>query len=43
VKRNIFLFLSLAGLLTFTYFFEEVGGIKKREAIRVSKAFYIYL
>ncbi|TDJ04408.1 MAG: hypothetical protein E2O68_08270 [Deltaproteobacteria bacterium] len=40
MKRNIFLFLSLAGLLTFTYFFEEVGGIKEREAIRVSKALF---
>jgi hypothetical protein len=40
VKKNVFLFLALVGLLTFTYYFEEVGGIKKREAERISKALF---
>ena len=40
MKKNVFLFLALVGILTFTYYYEELGGIKKREAERISKALF---
>ncbi|RLA63459.1 MAG: hypothetical protein DRQ88_08920 [Epsilonproteobacteria bacterium] len=40
MRKNIFLFLLLAGLLTFTYYYEEVGGINRREATRLSKTLF---
>jgi len=40
VKKNIFLFLLLTGLLTFTYYYEEIGSAKKRESQRVSKTLF---